>query len=53
MFVSICNLNKFNSVLGGKAKAQFKKRENTHGGVLLTKSHTPSWVFFMFFILHK
>ena len=44
--------------------AQFKKRENTHGGVLLlvklqtegcnfTKSNTSLWVFFAFFKLYK
>ena len=43
---------------------QFKKRENSHGGVLLfvkfqalacnfTKSNTPPWVFFMFLKLYK
>ena len=42
----------------------FKNVKNTHGGVLLlvklqaeacnvTKSNTPPWVFFTFFILHK
>ena len=44
--------------------AQFKKRENTHGGALLlvklqtkacnfTKSNTTSWMFFMFLKLYK
>ena len=44
--------------------AQFKKRENTHKGVLLlvklrakacnfTKSNTPPWVFSTFFKLYK
>ena len=37
---------------------QFKKRENTHGGMLslactFTKSNTLPWVFFMFFKLYK
>ena len=33
---------------------QFKNVKNTHGGVLpFTKSNTPLWVFFTFFILHK
>ena len=43
---------------------QFKRRENTHGGVLLlvklqvsaynfTKSNTTPWVFFTFYKLHK
>ena len=39
---------------------QFKKRENTHGGVILlksevcnfTKTNTPPWVFFTFFKLY-
>ena len=35
---------------------QFKKRENTHGGVLLlvhfSKSNTPLWVLFMLFKLY-
>ena len=32
-----------------------KNVKNTHGGVLLlvTRGNTPSWTFFMFFILHK
>ena len=44
--------------------AQFKKRKNTHGGVLLlvklqteacnfTKSNTPPWVFFTSFKLYE
>ena len=43
--------------------AQFKKRENSHEGVLLlklqnkacnfTKNNSPPWVFFTFFKLHK
>ena len=36
---------------------QFKKRENTHGGMLSLslhlKSNTLPWVFFMFFKLYK
>ena len=40
---------------------QFKKRENTHGGVLIlvklqattTKTNTPTWVSFTFFKLYK
>ena len=37
---------------------QFKKRKNTHGGVLHLvklkgKSNTPPWVFFTFFKLYK
>ena len=37
---------------------QFKKRENSHGGVLLLacnfiKINTPPWVFFTFFTLYK
>ena len=33
---------------------QSKKRENTHGGVLiLTKINTSPWVFFKFFKLYK
>ena len=46
------------------AFVQFKKHENTHGGVLIlvklqaescnfTKINTPSWVFFTFFKLCK
>ena len=32
---------------------QFKNVENTHAGMLFTKSNTPARVFFMFFKLYK
>ena len=45
------------TICGALRVVQFRKRENTHGGVLilvkLAKINTPPWVFFKFFKLYK
>ena len=60
----MCYKHKFDALHDLVSLVQFKKRENTHGGVLLlvklqakawnfTKSNTPPWLFFTVFKLYK
>ena len=48
------NMNIYDALRDLVPFAQFKKRENTNGGVLVlvTKSNTSPWVFFTFLKLY-